>query len=131
MIQSMTSQAGAPAVRILDRRQCAGVPATPRWSASSCDLAIGGSSLDSTTTTPQWTPPEAAQTPIIVMQFDEVTSSEWTFDSQTDDETPAEVNGQVEDFAHFNNNTFRLTTHQYEIQFTAGKLTVRLLPRQA
>jgi hypothetical protein len=80
---------------------------------------------------PQWTPPEAAQTPIIVMQFDEVTISEWTQDSEADDETPVEVNGQVEDFAHFNGNAFRLTTYQSEVQFSAGRLAVTLLPRQA
>jgi hypothetical protein len=79
----------------------------------------------------QLTPPEAARTPIIVMQFDEVTISEWTQDSEADAGTPAEVNGQVEDFAHFNGNEFRLTTYQSEVQFTAGRLAVTLLPGQA
>jgi hypothetical protein len=65
------------------------------------------------------------------MRFDEVTISEWTQDSEADDDTPAEVYGQVADFAHFNSNEFRLTTYQSEVQFTAGRVAVTLLPRQA
>ncbi|MFK4087086.1 hypothetical protein ACI2LF_23460 [Kribbella sp. NPDC020789] len=77
---------------------------------------------------PQWTPEAAARTPIVVMQFDEVAISEWTHDPESDDETPAVVRGQVEDFAHFDGNAFRLTTYQSEIQFTAGRLAVSLWP---
>ncbi len=65
------------------------------------------------------------------MEFDEVTIAEWIQRSRAQDETPAEVNGQVEDFAHFDRNAFRLTTYQFDIQFTARKLTVRLMTRQA
>jgi len=79
---------------------------------------------------PQWTPALASRTPIVVMQFDDVVISEWTQDPDSDDETPADVRGQVANFAHFDGKAFRLTTYQSEIQFTAGRLTVRLLPRQ-
>lgn len=81
---------------------------------------------------PQWIPPEAVEAPVIMMEFEDATVSEWIQDStDVDDDAPAEVNGQVSDFAHFNGNEFLLTTYQSEIQFTAAKLTVRLRPREA
>jgi hypothetical protein len=80
---------------------------------------------------PQWTPPAASQTPIIVMEFEEVTILEWIQDSDGGEDAPADVNGQVSDFAHFSPNAFQLTTYQSDIRFTAGKLTVTLLPRES
>ena len=79
---------------------------------------------------PQWTPPAASQTPIVVMEFGEVTLLEWIQESGGGQDTPADINGQVSDFAHVSPNLFQLTTYQSDISFTAASLTVTLRPRE-
>jgi len=77
-----------------------------------------------------WMPPEAVQTPVIVMEFDDVTILEWLQAADDGEEPPAEAFGQVADFGHFNRNTFQLTTYLSDIQFTAARATVTLQRRE-
>lgn len=80
---------------------------------------------------PRWTPAAAAQTPIIVMRFDEVTIREWEQDAADGDvEPPAEVYGQVSDFEYDDGEMFKLTTYSFAVEFAASRMTVTLEARR-
>ena len=64
------------------------------------------------------------------MEFDDVTILGRVQESASGEYTPAEVSGQVSDFAHFSYNTFQLTTCESDIKFTAGRMTVTLRSRE-
>ncbi|HWD84034.1 MAG TPA: hypothetical protein VG497_34265 [Kribbella sp.] len=67
----------------------------------------------------QWTPAEAAATPVVVMRFEGVTIREWT-----QEEAPVEALGQVEDFEYDGGRAFRLTTYSAVMDFLATRLTI-------
>jgi hypothetical protein len=77
-----------------------------------------------------WTPPEAIPTPVVVMRFEKITIRGWEQDPSDDgDEPPAAVYGQVEDFEYDDEETFRLTTYSFTVEFTASRLTITPEPR--
>jgi hypothetical protein len=78
----------------------------------------------------RWTPPEAVPTPVIVMGFAHVAIHECKqYASAIGDETPADVYGQVEDFEYDDDETFKLTTYSFTVEFTASRVTVTPEPR--
>lgn len=75
---------------------------------------------------PQWTPPEVARTPIVLMDFERVVLLEWSQDNEGHEDAPDEVAGQVADFSYDGRDGFELVTAQSVIGFTASRLTVAL-----
>jgi hypothetical protein len=65
------------------------------------------------------------------MPIEKVTIREWEQDPSDDgDEPPAAVHGQVEDFEYDDEETFRLTTYSFTVEFTASRLTITPDPRR-
>lgn len=76
----------------------------------------------------RWIPPGAADTPVVVMEFEDVTIREWI--QETAAELPPGVDGQVSDFEYVAPDLFQLSTIQTDVSFTASRLSVRLESRR-
>ncbi len=78
---------------------------------------------------PRWTPPEAAETPIIVFRFAGVVVEGWEDDPDVIAD-PVELRGAVSLFDYFPPDGFDLQTSTLRLSFRAAGCAVSLQPRR-
>lgn len=76
---------------------------------------------------PEWVPAELALTPIIHFDFQDATILEWEVDPDTAGD-PAAPQGQVSHFDWDGQDGFSLQTYGQSLAFTAGLVSVYVLP---
>jgi hypothetical protein len=77
---------------------------------------------------PEWTPPDAMETPVAVFRFSGVQVWQWEDDFDLS-ETPQEHRGQVSDLGYYApTNVFSLLTLNSSLLFSASRLAVELEP---
>jgi len=76
---------------------------------------------------PEWTPPEAADTPVVEMIFDQVRIGRWVEDHDAFS-VPEDALGQVHLFDYDGADGFVLNTLTTELTFSAETATICLLP---
>ncbi len=75
---------------------------------------------------PEWTPPEAVETPVAVFRFSDVQVWQWKDDFDLL-ESPPEYRGQVSDLGYYQpTNVFSLETLNSSLLFSASRLQVEL-----